>query len=141
MKNKCERKAANASLSERNKNMALDLYMVGLAPQNLEKSLEFYQRLGLAIPEERGERPHIEVKMKGDLSFFLNTTPLVEEADRPRLILEFYLKERNVLEAKYNEMVSLGYQSYRAPFVVPTTNMYFAMINDPDRNIVLLSAD
>ncbi len=30
--------------------MALELYMVGLVARNLDKSLEFYRRLGLAIP-------------------------------------------------------------------------------------------
>ncbi|GLV60664.1 hypothetical protein KDH_74830 [Dictyobacter sp. S3.2.2.5] len=32
--------------------MALDLYMVGLLPRDMEKSLAFYRRLGLALPED-----------------------------------------------------------------------------------------
>ena len=64
----------------------------------------------------------------------------MEIADSPRTILEFYLKERAAVDAKYAELTGLGYQSYHAPFV-SSIGMYFAMINDPDGNIILLSAD
>jgi predicted lactoylglutathione lyase len=120
--------------------MALELYMVGLTPRDMEKSLEFYQRLGVDFPTESNGEQHIGVKMKGDLSFFLNVTKLVNIEDRPRTILEFYLKERAAVDAKYAEITGYGYKSYRAPFVSPV-GIYFAMINDPDGNIVLLSAD
>ncbi len=100
--------------------MALDLYMVGLVPQDMDKSLEFYRRLGVDLSELREGQPHFKSQMKGDITFFLNNMGLVEEADKPRLIF--------------------GYQSYRAPFV-SSFGVYFAMINDPDGNIVLLSAD
>ncbi len=120
--------------------MALDLYMVGLVPQDMDKSLEFYRRLGVDLSELREGQPHFKSQMKGDITFFLNNIGLVKEADKPHLILEFYLKERTAVDAKYNELTSFGYQSYRAPFV-SAFGIYFAMINDPDGNIVLLSAD
>lgn len=120
--------------------MALDLYMVGLVAQDIDKSLEFYRRLGLAIPEGSDGETHVEVKMKGDLTFFLNAPGRVGISDSPRVILEFYLKERAAVDAKYAELIGFGYQSYRAPFVT-SIGMYFAMVNDPDGNTVLLSAD
>lgn len=120
--------------------MALDIYMIGVIPANMEKSLEFYQRLGLAVPDDSAGKPHVGIKMKGDLTFFLNNTGLVEAADKPRIMLEFYLKERAAVDAKYAEMVGYGYSSYRAPFL-SSFNIYFAMVNDPDGNIILLSAD
>jgi hypothetical protein len=120
--------------------MALDLYMVGLAPQDMGKSLEFYRRLGLAIPAGSEGKSHVGVKMKGELTFFLNNTGLVEKSDGPRVIFEFFLKERATVDAKYAEMIGYGYESYHAPFV-SSFGIYFAMINDPDGNIILLSAD
>ena len=120
--------------------MALDLYMVGLVPQDMDKSLAFYRLLGVDLSELREGQPHYKSHVKGDITFFLNNTGLVKETDKPRLILEFYLKERAVVDAKYNELISSGYQSYRPPFV-SSFGVYFAMINDPDNNIVLLSAD
>jgi len=50
------------------------------------------------------------------------------------------LKERAAVDAKYSELTGFGYQSYHAPFV-SSIGMYFAMVNDPDGNTILLSAD
>ena len=36
--------------------MSLQLYMIGLAVQDLDQSQEFYRRLGLAIPEEQSKK-------------------------------------------------------------------------------------
>lgn len=120
--------------------MALDLYMIGISPRDLDASLKFYERLGVAIPEATERPQHVPVQMSGDITFFLNTMQLVAAADRPRVIFEFYLKERPVVDAKHAEMVGAGYPSYRDPFVTPF-GMYFAMIEDPDGNLVLLSAE
>jgi catechol 2,3-dioxygenase-like lactoylglutathione lyase family enzyme len=120
--------------------MALDLYMVGLVARDINASLEFYRRLGLAIPDGSDGQPHVEVRMKGDLTFFLNAPGRAGVWDSPRVMFEFYLKERTAVDTKYAELTGFGYQSYRAPFETPF-GMYFAMIDDPDGNIVLLSAD
>jgi len=123
--------------------MGLELYMLGLIPQNINESLEFYRRLGIDFQEriEAGQS-FVGAKMESGLTFFLNNAAeLVPETDRPRVMLEFYLKERALVDAKYAELTGYGYQGYRAPFDVPPIKMYFAMINDPDGNIVLLSAD
>lgn len=120
--------------------MTLELYMIGLIPKSMEKSLEFYRRLGLAVPEGSEGKSHIGIKMKDEITFFLNNTGLVEQSDIPRVMLEFYLKERETVDAKYAEMTGYGYQGYHAPYV-SSFGIYFAMITDPDGNIVLLSAD
>jgi len=127
--------------------MALELYMVGLTVRDMEKSLEFYRRLGLAVPEDGEERSHVEIKMEGKLTFFLNSKPIKRTApardgstDTYPFLLEFYLESRAALEAKYAELTGLGYESYRAPFET-TIGMYLALIKDPDGNTILLSAD
>src|SRR5712691_8333502 len=43
--------------------MALELYMLGLIVQDMGKSLEFYRRLGLAIPEGSKGQTHVQIKM------------------------------------------------------------------------------
>jgi hypothetical protein len=120
--------------------MAQELYMIGLIAQDMDKALEFYRRLGVAFPEGSEGQPHVEVKMRGELTFFLNAPGRVKELDNTRIILEFYLKERALVDAKYTELTDLGYQSHHAPFVV-SIGMYFATINDPNGNTILLSAD
>lgn len=122
--------------------MGLELYMLGLIPRDMDKSLEFYRRLGVALPERNNGEPHISVEMGSKLTFFLNIMEqLVAVEDRPQTILEFYLKEQAAVEAKYKEMIDFGYRSYRAPFEIPQFNICFALIYDPDDHLVLLSGD
>ena len=134
--------------------MALELYMIGLITQDMGKSLEFYRRLGLDIPAGSEEKTHVEVKMGSGLTFFLDSKPArwdpgfvrqkgpaqTEVAGSYRVVLEFYLKSRAALDARYNELTAFGYHSHRAPYETPF-GMYFALINDPDGNTILLSAD
>jgi hypothetical protein len=136
------------------KAMALELYMLGLIVQDMGRSLEFYRRLGLAIPDGSEARTHVEIKMGSGLTFFLDSSPArwdsryarPEDSDRMRAndsygsILEFYLKTRAAVEAKYAELTGFGYQGYRAPYAT-SFGMCFAMIKDPDGNVILLSGD
>ncbi|HEY1388427.1 MAG TPA: VOC family protein [Ktedonobacterales bacterium] len=128
--------------------MALNLYMVGVTTQNMSKTVEFYRQLGVAIPDGEEAKPHIEVKMPGELTFFLNNRPIA--SDNPTLVgtpggtysilLEFYLKTEAAVEAKYHELIESGYTSYHTPFKT-NIGMLFAFVNDPDGNTVLLSGD
>lgn len=134
--------------------MALELYMLGLIVRDMGRSLEFYRRLGLAIPEGSEASTHVEVKMGSGLTFFLDSRPSrwdsgFVRSDEPghvaasnsyRSVLEFYLKTRSAVEAMYAELTSLGYQGYRAPYET-VFGMCFALVNDPDGNTILLSGD
>jgi predicted lactoylglutathione lyase len=131
--------------------MALELYMLGLIVRDMSKSLEFYRRLGIVIPEGSEDKTHVEIKM-GKLTFFLDSRPTrwdaqfvrdaaVEQQEPSqgyRSILEFYLETQAAVLAKYDELMRLGYQSFRAPYEIPF-GMCFAMVKDPDENVVLLS--
>ncbi len=134
--------------------MGLELYMLGLIVQDMGKSLEFYRRLGLAIPEGSENETHVEVKMGSGLTFFLDSKPArwdpsfvrsedpgrLEATDGYRSVLEFYVKTRDAVEAKYTELTGLGYQSRHAPYKT-TFGMCFALIRDPDGHTILLSGD
>jgi predicted lactoylglutathione lyase len=127
--------------------MGLELYMVGVIVEEMARALEFYRRLGVDIPEGAEKQQHVEIKMSG-MTFFITTKKLnarwdparTEASGGYRMILEFYLKTREALDAKYAEMMCYGYESHVAPYVTPF-KMYFAMINDPDGNTILLSAE
>ena len=126
--------------------MALELYMIGVIVEDMKRSLEFYRRLGVAVPDNSDDKPHVEVKM-GNLTFFLNTKSFTSRWDPARteasggyrMILEFYLKTQEAVDAKYAEMIGYGYASHHEPYNVSPT-LYFAMIDDPDGNTILLSA-
>ncbi len=127
--------------------MALELYMVGVIVADMAKAIEFYERLGVEIPPDSVSKLHVEVKM-GNMTFFLSDRrhnarwdpAKTEAAGGYRIILEFYLKTRAAVEAKYAEMIGYGYQSHVAPYRV-SGKLYFSMLDDPDGNTVLLSGE
>jgi predicted lactoylglutathione lyase len=120
--------------------------MVGVIVEDMAKSVEFYRRLGVEIPEGSENQQYIEVKMSG-LTFFLSTKKMNARWDPARtdasggyrIILEFYLKTREEVDAKYAELMGFGYNGHYAPYEV-NPELYFAFIDDPDGNTILLSA-
>jgi catechol 2,3-dioxygenase-like lactoylglutathione lyase family enzyme len=134
--------------------MPLELYMVGLIVRDMPAALAFYRRLGLAIPDGAETRSHVQVKMAGGLTLFFDThperwdpgfdpraaAPPAAAPSRYGHLLEFYLQDQAALEAKYAELVEAGYAGTRAPY--PNGfGMIFALVQDPDGNTLLLSAD
>ena len=128
--------------------MSLNLYMVGIIVAEMKKSVEFYRRLGVEIPEGIENNIFVSIKM-GDLTFFLSTKdqnriwdPLnsTNDSDGYRIILEFYLKTQDAVINKYNELWEYGYEGHLEPYLTPF-NIYFAIIKDPDGNQILLSGE
>lgn len=128
--------------------MGLELYMVGVIVEDMGRAVEFYRRLGVEIAEGAESLHHVEVKMSG-MTFFLSTKAINARWDPAkkephgggyRMILEFYLHTRQALDEKYAELMEYGYESHHEPFETPF-KMYFAMVNDPDGNTILLSSE
>jgi predicted lactoylglutathione lyase len=127
--------------------MTIRLDMVGLMVEDMAKSVEFYRRLGIEFPEGSESKQNCSVKF-GELTFFINTKELNARWDPVRtdatggyrVLLEFYLKTREAVDAKYHEMIGYGYASHVEPYVT-FFNMYFAMVQDPDGNTILLSGE
>jgi catechol 2,3-dioxygenase-like lactoylglutathione lyase family enzyme len=127
--------------------MGLELFMVGVVVEDMQRAVEFYRRLGVEVPEGSEELEFVEVKTS-DLTFFLSTTGAQARWDPAarapaaggyRILLEFYVETAEALDAKYAELTGYGYASHCAPFdVSPTTR--FAMVDDPDGNTILISA-
>jgi catechol 2,3-dioxygenase-like lactoylglutathione lyase family enzyme len=126
--------------------MALELYMVGVIVEDMQRATEFYRRLGLDVPDDAESKEHVEIAM-GGLTFFLSTKQANARWDPARtdasggyrIVLEFYLETRAALDAKYEELTGFGYVGHYAPYDV-TPELRFAMVDDPDGNTVLLSA-
>jgi catechol 2,3-dioxygenase-like lactoylglutathione lyase family enzyme len=126
--------------------VTLELAMVGVLVDDMARAAEFYRRLGVAVPDGIDDQPHVEVAMSG-LTFFLNTrrsNARWDPAQTPasggyRIVLEFFLDTPEALDAKYEEMTAFGYVGHCEPYDV-TSELRFAMIDDPDGNTILLSA-
>lgn len=132
--------------------MGRQLYMLGIVVRDMPAALAFYRRLGLDIPEGSEGRTHVQVPMGDGFTFFLDVNPTVwdpqfvrGQAPQPAAggygtILEFYLKTRRSVDEVYADLIGAGYASHAAPYETPF-KMYFAMVYDPDGNLVLLSGD
>jgi catechol 2,3-dioxygenase-like lactoylglutathione lyase family enzyme len=126
--------------------VGLELYMVGVIVRDMHRAVEFYRRLGVTVPDGSEQQEHVEIVMSG-LTFFLSTKQAnarwdpapVEASGGYRIILEFNLDSRQVLDDKYAELTGFGYEGHCAPYDV-TPELRFAMVNDPDGNTILLSA-
>jgi hypothetical protein len=132
--------------------VALELYMVGLIVRDMRAAVTFYRQLGLAIPDGSEEQQFVEIKMTG-MSLFLDATASVwdpeyvkspaalvaTEVGKHGHLLEFNLHERGAVDAMYAKLMKRDYRSHHAPYAV-SEEAYFALVFDPDGNMILLSA-
>ena len=114
--------------------------MVGLIAAELERSQDFYRRLGLDFENAGGS--HREAKAE-QLTFFLDSRPSVWHPsfdDQPYpWLLEFFFETFADLRSKLDELTTAGYEVLNEPYDTGF-GMWFAFVADPDRNTVLLSA-
>jgi predicted lactoylglutathione lyase len=119
--------------------------MVGLVVRNMPVSLEFYRRLGIEIPATADSERFVMHRMESGVTLFWDTVfaknydPTREEpAGGYRIMLEFFLADNDAVDAKYQELVGFGYHGRSAP--VQTSGPYAAMVDDPDGNMILITA-
>jgi predicted lactoylglutathione lyase len=126
--------------------MSLELSMVGLVVSDMPASLKFYRRLGVEIPEDADAEAFVMHRMDSGVTMFWDTVfaerydpARVEPSGGYRIMLEFLLADNDAVDAKYEEMVGHGYHGRAAP--VQTNGPYAAMVDDPDGNMILITAD
>lgn len=125
--------------------MSLELSMVGLMVTDMPAALAFYRHLGIDIPPEADGQRFVMHRMQSGITLFWDTY-FAQTYDpafaRPgggyQVMLEFFLADNAAVDAKYAELAELGYHGRSAP--VQTNGPYAAMVDDPDGNVVLLTA-
>ncbi len=125
------------------------LDLVGLVVADLEASLAFYRRLGLAVPDDAdGEgHGHVEVSLPGGLRLAWDTVETVRSFDpdwtpasgSPRIGLAFLCDGPEEVDRSYRELVELGYRGHKEPWDAFWGQRY-AQVEDPDGNVVDLFA-
>ena len=125
--------------------MSLELSMVGLVVKEMPASLEFYRRLGVDLPDSADHERFVMHRMESGVTVFWDTVfaktydPAREEpAGGYRIMLEFFLADNEAVDAKYEEMVGYGYLGRTPP--LQTNGPYAAMVDDPDGNMILITA-
>jgi predicted lactoylglutathione lyase len=125
--------------------MTIQLSMVGLMVRDMAAALAFYRRLGLVIAPEEDDKRFVMHRMESGVTLFWDTF-FADKYDPARqwptggyqAMLEFFLADNAAVDAKYAELVEHGYHGRSAP--TQTVGPYAAMVDDPDGNVILLTA-
>ena len=125
--------------------MAIQLSMLGLMVHDMPRALQFYRRLGLEIPTEADTQRFVMHPMESGVTLFWDKyfADTYDPTRQPQtggyqVMLEFFLESNAAVDAKYAELVGFGYHGRMAP--AQTNGPYAAMVDDPDGNVILITA-
>lgn len=121
--------------------------LIGLVVQDLAASLAFYRRLGLDLPADADDAPHVEATLPSGLRIAFDPVSTITTFDptweapsgSPRVALAFAVDAAEDVDALHDELVAAGHPSHIAPFDAPWGQRY-ATVHDPDGNAVDLFA-
>ena len=127
--------------------MQARLDLIGLVVADMARSLAFYRRLGLELPPEADQQPHVSVTLPGGLRLAWDTEDVIRSFDPDwtpaaggqRIALAFLFDSPAEVNRAYDELVSLGYDGHKEPWDAFWGQRY-ALVRDPDGNSVDLFA-
>jgi catechol 2,3-dioxygenase-like lactoylglutathione lyase family enzyme len=128
--------------------MQARLDAIGLVVEDMARSLAFYRHLGLDLPPDADQHPHVEAPLPGGLRLLFDTVETIRSFDPDwapptggqRMGLAFRLESPAEVDRAYDQLVSLGYEGHKAPWDAFWGQRY-AVVHDPDGNSVDLFAD
>ncbi|MDG0789416.1 VOC family protein [Cohnella ginsengisoli] len=121
--------------------MTVKLKRVGIYVAQMKRALDFYRKLGLAIPDNADEAHHVDVEQDGIVFAFdlvESVKRVFEGWDKPvgyRTELAFQFSSREALDDAYRQLTSLGHKGYLEPRDTPWGERY-AIVKDPDDNLI-----
>jgi catechol 2,3-dioxygenase-like lactoylglutathione lyase family enzyme len=121
--------------------------LIGLVVDDLAASLAFYRRLGLDVPADADDQPHVEVALPGGLRLAWDTVETIRSFDPSwtppagghAFGLAFACDDPADVDATYAGLVEAGYRSHLEPWDAVWGQRY-ASVLDPDGNSVDLFA-
>ena len=113
----------------------------------MPRALAFYRRLGLDLPAEADQQPHVEATLPGGLRLLWDTVETVHSFEPdwrapsggPGSSLAFRCDTPADVDRTYDELTSLGYEGHKSPWDAFWGQRY-AVLRDPDGNGVDLFA-
>lgn len=125
--------------------MSVRLAMVGLMVRDMPRALAFYRALGLPIPAGDDGKRFVMHRLESGVTIFWDTF-FADTYDPERtwpsggyqVMLEFFVDDVAAVDAKAAQLVADGYHQRMAP--AQTDGPYAAMVDDPDGNVILITA-
>ena len=121
---------------------------IGLVVSDLPRALSFYRALGLDIPIDADNEPHVEVTLPGGFRIMFDPEATVTSFDHqwtpppkgsPRTALAFECADPAEVDTTYRAMTASGYDGHLKPWDAVWGQRY-ATLRDPDGNGVDLFA-
>jgi catechol 2,3-dioxygenase-like lactoylglutathione lyase family enzyme len=127
--------------------MKLQLSLVELVVTDMAATLAFYRRVGLDVPPEADQAPHVDVELAGGLRLAFDTEETIRSFDpqwsRPagghRAALAFACESPAAVDAAWDDLTGAGYEGYLPPWDA-FWGMRYAVVHDPDGTPVDLFA-
>jgi catechol 2,3-dioxygenase-like lactoylglutathione lyase family enzyme len=120
--------------------------MIGLVVKDMSASLDFYRRLGIELPADGANQPHVEAVPAGGLRMAWDTVETVRSFDPDwspatgsRVALAFDCGSPAGVDAVWAELTEAGYEGHLKPWDAFWGQRY-AVVHDPDGNAVDLFA-
>jgi len=119
--------------------------MVVLLIEDVARSVAFYRRLGVEFPPDAETKPDLQVPIGDDHQLVLTTNfkKAIPDYEPPSggsaIVIEFFVEGDEAVDAKYAELTEAGYRGRREPFRT-SFGAYMSMVEDPDGNVVLITA-
>ena len=112
---------------------------VGLVASDLPRTLAFYRALGLDIPPEADEAPHVEVALLGGFRLMIDSVDTITSFDpswsaptgSPRAALAFECESPAAVDKAYAALVDAGFDGHLEPWDAFFGQRY-ACLRDPD---------
>lgn len=127
--------------------MAVRFDAIGLVVKDMAASLAFYRMLGLDIPAEADDDPHVYLALDSGVRIMWDTVELIKsfrEWEPPgegghRIALAFLCDSPAEVDGIYASLVAAGYHSHLVP-IDAFWGQRYAAVFDPDGNPVDLFA-
>lgn len=123
------------------------LDLIGLVVRDMAASLRFYALLGVEVPVNMEQEPHVEVVLPGGLRLAWDSREMIEgiypdwvEPSGHRMTLAFLCESPSAVDALYAQVLQNGYPGHKAPWDAFWGQRY-AVVVDPDGNLVDLFAE
>ncbi|GAA5187972.1 VOC family protein [Rugosimonospora acidiphila] len=126
---------------------SLHFHFIGLVVADMARSLAFYRRLGLAVPDGADGEPHVEAPLGDGAILAWDTVEVIRGIDpewtppsgSPRAALAFRCADPAEVDRVYGDLVGAGYTGHKQPWDAFWGQRY-AVLHDPDGNAVDLFA-
>ena len=127
--------------------MTTRLDVIGLVTADMARALAFYRELGLEVPPDADNEPHVELSLPGGLRLAWDTVETIRSFDPHwtpasgghRMSLAFACENPAEVDATYRRLVEMGHSGHLEPFDAFWGQRY-ATVLDPDGNAVDLFA-